>query len=65
MDKWQTTLRVEEIRREIAELLDANRIYKMRVAHHKGEIAKHEQRQRRLQEIMAELDALSGRSAPR
>ena len=28
-----TTLRVEEIRREIAELLEVNRIYKIRVAH--------------------------------
>jgi hypothetical protein len=64
MEKWRTTLRVQEIRREITELLEANRIYKMRVAHHKQEIAKHEQRQRRLQEIMVELDVLSGRSSP-
>jgi len=26
MDKWQTTLPVEEIRREIAEILEADRI---------------------------------------
>jgi hypothetical protein len=62
MDKWQTTLRVEQIRREIADLLEENRIYKIRVTHHKEEIAKHEQRQRRLQEIMVELDVLSKRS---
>ncbi len=63
MEKWRTTVRVEEIRSEITELLKANRIYKMRVAHHKEEIAKHEQRQRRLQEIMVELEVLSRRSS--
>jgi hypothetical protein len=65
MDKWQTTLRVEKIRREITELRDANRIYKLRVAHSKEETSKHEQRQRRLQEILAELEVLSGRSSLR
>jgi hypothetical protein len=61
MEKWRTTLRVEEIRREISELGEANRIYKMRIAHTKGEIDRHAQRQRRLQEIVVELDILSRR----
>jgi hypothetical protein len=63
MDKWQITLRVEEIRREIAEIQGANRIYKARIAHTMAEIAKHEERERRLQEIIVELDSLTRRSA--
>jgi hypothetical protein len=59
MEKWRTTLRVEEIRREISELREANRIYKMRIAHSKEEINRHAQRQRRLHEIMVELEVLS------
>ena len=61
MEKWRTTLRVEEIRREISELEEANRIYKMRIAHTRKEIDRHAQRQRRLQEIIVELDVLSRR----
>ena len=64
MDKWQTTSRVEKIR-EIAEIQAANRIYKTQVTHTVAQIADHEKRQRRSQEIMAELKILSGRSAAR
>lgn len=63
MDKWQTTLRVEEIRREIAEIQAADRIYKTQVTHSVAKIAEHEERQTRLREIMAELKGLSGQSA--
>jgi hypothetical protein len=62
MDKWQTTSRVEEIRREIAEIQAADRIYKTQVTHTVAQIADHEQRQRRLREIMGELKILSGPS---
>jgi hypothetical protein len=63
MDKWQTTLRVEGIRREILQIREANRNYKAHTTHSMSEIAKHEERQRRLKEIMMELNVLSGRSA--
>ena len=63
MDKWQTTSQVEKIRREIAEIQAANRIYKMQVTHTVAQIADHEKRQRRLQEIIGELKILSGSSA--
>jgi hypothetical protein len=63
MDKWQTTMRVEEIRREIGEIQTANRIYKAHVTHSVPEIAEHEKRQTRLREIMVELKVLSGQSA--
>jgi hypothetical protein len=63
MDKWQTTSRVEEIRREIAEIQAADRIDKTHVTHTVIENAEHEARQRRLQEIMGELKILSGHSA--
>ena len=62
MDKWQTTLRVEEIRREILQIREANRNYKTHTTHSVSEIAKHEERLRRLKEIMVELNVLSGRS---
>jgi predicted aspartyl protease len=65
MDKWQTTSQVEKIRREIAEIQAANRIYKSEVAHTVAQIADHEKRQVRLQEIMGELKILSGQSAVR
>jgi len=65
MDKWQTTLWVEEIRREISEIQAANRIYKTQVRHTVAQIADHEKRQRRLQEITGELKILSGQSAAR
>jgi len=55
----QITSRVEEIRREILQIREANRIYKGRVAHTKEQISKHEERQRRLREIMVELSVLS------
>jgi hypothetical protein len=61
MDKWQITSRVEEIRREIVQIREANRNYKTNSPHTMSEIAKHEERQRRLQEIMVELNILSGR----
>jgi hypothetical protein len=63
MDKWQTTLRVEEIRREIAEIQRADRVYKTHITHTMTAIAEHEKRQRRLQEIIVELDTLSRSSA--
>ena len=63
MDKWQITSRVEEIRREILQIREANRSYKARVAHTREEIGKYEERQRRLREIMMELNILSGRSS--
>jgi hypothetical protein len=63
VDKWQTTIRVEEIRREIGNIQTANRIYKAHVAHSLTEIAEHEKRQTRLREIMVELKVLSGDSA--
>ena len=63
MDKWQITARIEEIRREILQIKEANRNYKSKTTHNVLEIAKHAERQRRLQEIMVELTALSGRSA--
>jgi hypothetical protein len=61
MEKWRTTLRIEEIRREISELREANRIYKLRITHTKEEMDSHAQRERRLQEIMVELGVLSRR----
>jgi hypothetical protein len=61
MDKWQITLRVEGIRREILQIREANRNYKAHTTHSVSEIAKHEERQRRLREIMVELNVLSGR----
>jgi hypothetical protein len=59
MNKWQTTLRVEEIRREITDIQAANRIYKAHITHTVAQNAEHEKRQRRLQEIMVELGVLS------
>jgi len=61
MDKWQITSRLEEIRREIVQIREANRNYKTTTTHSRSEIAKHEDRQRRLKEIMVELNVLSGR----
>jgi hypothetical protein len=61
MDKWQITSRVEEIRREIVQIREANRKYQTNATHTMSEIAKHVERQRRLQEIMVELSVLSGR----
>jgi hypothetical protein len=61
MDKWQITSRVEEIRREIILIREPNRNYKTHSTHSVSEIAKHEERQRRLQEIMVELKVLAGR----
>jgi hypothetical protein len=61
MDKWQITSRVEEIRREIVQIREANRKYQTNATHTMSEIAKHAERQRRLQEIMVELSVLSGR----
>jgi hypothetical protein len=63
MDKWQITSRVEELRREILQIREANRNYKRKPTHTVSEIDKHAERQRRLQEIMVELTVLSGRSA--
>jgi hypothetical protein len=62
MDKWQTTWHVEKIRREIAEIQAADRIYKTKITHTVAQIADHEKRQRRLQEIMGELKIMSGHS---
>jgi hypothetical protein len=62
MDKWQTTPHVEKIRREIAEIQAVNQIYKTQVTHTVAQIADHEKRQRRLQEIIGELKVLSGQS---
>ena len=64
-NKWQMTLRVEEIRREIAAIRGANRIYKAHVYHTVAQNAEHEKRQRRLQEIMVDLGVLSSRSSKR
>jgi hypothetical protein len=61
MDKWQITLQVEGIRREILQIREANRNYKAHTTHSTSEIAEHEERQRRLREIMVELNVLSGR----
>jgi hypothetical protein len=47
VDKWQPTMRVEEIRREIGEVQVADRIYKAHVTHSVAEIAEHEKRQTR------------------
>jgi len=63
MDKLQITSRVEEIRREILHIRETNRNYNTHTTHSMSEIAKHEERQRRLKEIMVELNVLSGRSA--
>ena len=63
MDKWHITSRVEALRREILQIKEANRNYKSNTTHNVLEIAKHADWQRRLQEIMVELTALSGRSA--
>jgi hypothetical protein len=63
IDKWQTTLRVEETRREIAEIQAADRIYKTHVTHSVAQMVEHEKRQIRLREIMVELKVLSGQSA--
>jgi predicted aspartyl protease len=65
MDKWRMTSQVEKIRREIAEIQAAIRIYKSQVAHTSAQIADHEKRQIRLQEIKGELKILSGQSAVR
>lgn len=65
MNKWQMTLRVEEIRQEITEIRAANRIYKGHIAHTVAQNAEHEKRQRRLQEIMVELSDMSRRSSTR
>jgi hypothetical protein len=61
MEKWRRTLGLEETRKEISELAEANRIYELRVTHSKEEIDRHEQRNRRFQEIMVELGVLSRR----
>jgi len=63
MDKWQITSRVEEFRREIHQIREANRNYMGKTTHSVSEIAKHEERQRRLRQIMVELTVLSARSA--
>jgi hypothetical protein len=63
MDKWQMTSHVEKIRREIAEIHAVNRIYKAQATHTVAQIADHEKRQIRLQEIMEELKILSGQLA--
>ena len=63
VDKWQISLRVEGIRREILQIREANRNYKTHTIHNMSEIAKHEKRLQRLKEIMVELNVLSGRSA--
>jgi chromosome segregation ATPase len=63
MDKWQMTSHVEKIRREIAEIQAANQFYKAQLNHTVAEIAEHEKRQTRLQQIMLDLNALSGQSA--
>jgi hypothetical protein len=55
MDKSEITFRVEEIRRELAAIREANRIYKTRSSHNRLEMDKHEKRRQRLQEIVLEL----------
>jgi len=65
MDKWHTTSQVEKIRREIAEIQAANQLYKAHSNHTVAQIADHEKRQRRLQEIIGELKTLSGQSPAR
>ena len=60
MNKSEITFRIEEIRREIAAIRDANRIYKTRSSHNRLEMDKLEKRGQRLQEIVVELVALSG-----
>ena len=63
MDKWQITLRVEGFGGEILQIREANRNYKTHSTHNMSQIAKHEERQRRLKEIMVELNSLLGRSS--
>jgi hypothetical protein len=62
MDNFNIALRVGEIRREIAAIRDANRIYQACSAHHRLQNDLHETRRLRLQEIKAELDALFRRA---
>jgi hypothetical protein len=63
MDKWRTTIRVEELRREIAEILANDRIYKTQAHHTVEETDQNSKRHTRLQEIMTELKVLSGQSS--
>ena len=58
-------MRAEQIRREIAQIQEADRIYKRHIAHTVAQNAEHEKRQRRLQEIIAELSDMSRRSSTR
>ena len=58
MNKSEIPLRVEEIRREIAAIRDANRIYETRSSRCGLEMDKLEKRRQRLQEIVVELVAL-------
>ena len=51
----KTTLRTEELRREIAEIRNANRIYQMHATHNGPENRLHEARRQRLREIVIEL----------
>ena len=60
MDKSEITFRLEEIRRELAAIREANRIYKTRSSHNRLEMDKHEKRRQRLQEIVLELATLRG-----
>jgi hypothetical protein len=62
MDKWRTTIRVEELRREIAEILANDRIYKTQAHHTMAQNDEHSKRHTRLQEIISELKVLSGQS---
>jgi hypothetical protein len=60
VNKSEIPFRVEEIRREIAAIRDANRIYETRSSHYGLEMDKLEKRRQRLQEIVVELVALRG-----
>ena len=57
------SLRVEEIRREIAQIRAANRRYLSYRSHSQLDMGLHETRRRRLQEIVIELTALSRKAA--
>jgi hypothetical protein len=58
MPESSITRRVEEIRREIANIRSANRVFQSNSTHNRCDINLHETRRQRLQEIVFELDSL-------
>ena len=59
MEKSSIKLQAEEIRKEIAQIQNDNRVYQSSKAHNRSEIILHERRGERLREIKAELYGLS------